>query len=394
MTHVFISYSHKDKSYADQVARSLEARDLQVFIDDRIDYGSQWPRVIQKKLDLCGAFVLVMTTNSFDSDWVQNELARAKRKRKPIFPLLLEGSEPWLAVEATQYVDVRAGDLPPADFYTRLASVMIQGPPPRERVAAGTSDAAVIGSIVDALRDAEPETEVSIGHEEMILSADVYFYDSEETLTDISLVSEIDDEQNLERARAARDLVESIGWDFLEDEDGDIEIGVERTLLDDQDRQTLAEEVVRLLTRILDISSSDLQIDVMWPDVEETGDAVLIESIMNALRDAEPEQMVSVSNEELGLSMDVYFHDEEDVSASMDLFSGVDDDELQAALDSQDFIEDLEWEIVEDQDGDVEISIEWTLIDDTERRALAEDIVTLMTHIFELSADDLKVEVT
>ena len=123
MSHIFISYSHKDSEYAHKLADSLQERGLAAWIDDRIDYGTRWPRVIQEHVDTCSAFIVIMTPNSYESEWVQNELTRAKRKHKSIFPLLLEGSEPWLSVEATQYCDVRTGELPPVDFYVRLASM-------------------------------------------------------------------------------------------------------------------------------------------------------------------------------------------------------------------------------------------------------------------------------
>jgi DNA-binding winged helix-turn-helix (wHTH) protein len=124
MSYIFISYSHNDSAYTHKLANSLEERGFEVWIGERIDYGTRWPHVIQEHVDGCSAFVVVMTPNSYESEWVQNELVRAKRKRKPIFPLLLEGSEPWLSVEATQCCDVRAGKLPPADFYARLATVV------------------------------------------------------------------------------------------------------------------------------------------------------------------------------------------------------------------------------------------------------------------------------
>jgi hypothetical protein len=119
--YVFISYNHQDKEYAHTLAEALEQEGISAWIDDRIDYGTQWPRVIEQYLDDCGAFIVIMTPRSYQSDWVQNELNRAKRKGKPIFPLYLEGDEPWLSVETTQYVDVTDGRLPPPDFYERLA---------------------------------------------------------------------------------------------------------------------------------------------------------------------------------------------------------------------------------------------------------------------------------
>jgi hypothetical protein len=122
--HIFISYSHRDGSYAHRLADTIQAEGFDVWIDARLDYGSQWPQEIQKQLDTCDAFILIMTPRSFASDWVQSELQRAKRKLKPIFPLLLEGDEPWLSVESTQYYDVRGERLPDPKFYSGLARVV------------------------------------------------------------------------------------------------------------------------------------------------------------------------------------------------------------------------------------------------------------------------------
>jgi Tol biopolymer transport system component len=124
MGHVFISYSHKDTKYAHGLADSLQKMGMDVWIDERLDYGSQWPHEIQKQLDSCDAFILVMSPRSFASEWVQSELQRAKRKLKPVFPLLLEGEEPWLSVESTQYYDVRDKKLPDNRFYSALRRVV------------------------------------------------------------------------------------------------------------------------------------------------------------------------------------------------------------------------------------------------------------------------------
>jgi formylglycine-generating enzyme required for sulfatase activity len=98
-----------------------------VWIDGRLDYGSQWPLEIQTQLDSCDAFIVVMTPRAFVSEWVQSELQRAKRKLKPIFPMLLEGDEPWLSVESTQFYDVRGEKLPDAKFYSAIRRVVSVG---------------------------------------------------------------------------------------------------------------------------------------------------------------------------------------------------------------------------------------------------------------------------
>ncbi|MFN8378747.1 MAG: toll/interleukin-1 receptor domain-containing protein, partial [Anaerolineae bacterium] len=89
MCHAFISYCHKDSEFAHQLADELESREFSVWIDRNIEYGSNWTKEIQESLDSCGAFIVVMTPNSFASDWVQKELARALHKRKQVFPILL-----------------------------------------------------------------------------------------------------------------------------------------------------------------------------------------------------------------------------------------------------------------------------------------------------------------
>ena len=124
MGHIFISYSRRDTEYAHRLADDLQNRGFDTWIDARIDYGSQWPHELQKQLDSCEAFILVMSPSSFASEWVQSELQRAKRKAKPIFPLLLEGDEPWLSVESTQYYDVRGGLLPDDRLYAALKKVI------------------------------------------------------------------------------------------------------------------------------------------------------------------------------------------------------------------------------------------------------------------------------
>ncbi|HLO14007.1 MAG TPA: toll/interleukin-1 receptor domain-containing protein [Anaerolineales bacterium] len=119
MGHLFISYSHQDKDYVYRLAEVLQANGFEVWIDDRIDYGTRWPLVIEDAIDHCESLILVASEHSRQSEWVQHEIARAQRLRKPIFPLLLSG-HPWLAFEATQYYDVREGNLPAQKFYDAL----------------------------------------------------------------------------------------------------------------------------------------------------------------------------------------------------------------------------------------------------------------------------------
>lgn len=129
MGHVFISYSHKDKAYTQQLKEALLKNGFEVWIDEHIDYGDEWPKIIQQHLDGCDAFIVVMSKNSFESDMVQNEVTRAREKKKNIFPLLLSG-DAWLIFQAKQYADVRDGSLPTEKFYENLAKAVGVGLPP------------------------------------------------------------------------------------------------------------------------------------------------------------------------------------------------------------------------------------------------------------------------
>jgi formylglycine-generating enzyme required for sulfatase activity len=57
-----------------------------------------------------------MSPRSKESHWVDIELTRALERRKPIFPLLLEG-EHWFRVGNIQAPNVAGNKLPPADFF-------------------------------------------------------------------------------------------------------------------------------------------------------------------------------------------------------------------------------------------------------------------------------------
>lgn len=121
MSHIFVSYSKKNRDYVRLFADKLIELGFDVWIDDRIDYGEDWELAIFRAIDECGAFVIVMTPESYESQWVRRECQHAEKRNKPSFPLLLGGEEfPRYAI--TQYHDVRDGQLPPADYYDMLAT--------------------------------------------------------------------------------------------------------------------------------------------------------------------------------------------------------------------------------------------------------------------------------
>jgi hypothetical protein len=84
-----------------------------------IDYGTDWPEVIEEHLEKSAVFRLVMSPRSKRSHWVNCELTRAIELKKPISPLLFEDPQ-WLQVATKQSVDVVGGKLPEARFFEHL----------------------------------------------------------------------------------------------------------------------------------------------------------------------------------------------------------------------------------------------------------------------------------
>lgn len=119
MSHVFISYSKKDKDYARRLANHLLAHGFDVWIDDRIDYGENWLETMFDAVVNCAVCVVVMTPESRRSRWVQREVAWADERNKRFFPVLLAG-ENWPVFVLTQYADARSGELPDVEFIQRI----------------------------------------------------------------------------------------------------------------------------------------------------------------------------------------------------------------------------------------------------------------------------------
>jgi hypothetical protein len=118
---IFISYSREDQAYVNKLVEALRKHELPWWLDNKIDYGDKWPRVIEDNLRKSQVFLLVMSPRSKNSHWVNCELALALELKKPIFPLLLEGSR-WLEVGIIQTVDVQGGRVPPASFFDGVRS--------------------------------------------------------------------------------------------------------------------------------------------------------------------------------------------------------------------------------------------------------------------------------
>ena len=122
-SHVFISYAHDDAAYVGDLVVALEARGIRAWYDAHIPTGATWETVLHQHVDTSRAVIVVISTRSGASEWVAREILWAQERKKQIAPLLLNGPT-LLSLGPIQYTDVTNGQLPPAEFFDDLASMM------------------------------------------------------------------------------------------------------------------------------------------------------------------------------------------------------------------------------------------------------------------------------
>lgn len=142
--HVFISYARAGagRAYVPKLVRRLRSVGIPVWYDEGVPPGERWEKVIRERVVTCVAFIVVMTPEAEESEWVAREILQAEVLKRPILPLLLAGKRSWRLADI-QHEDVTGGRMPSAAFIARLADLtatpMVMPKPPvwRRYVIAG-----------------------------------------------------------------------------------------------------------------------------------------------------------------------------------------------------------------------------------------------------------------
>jgi tetratricopeptide (TPR) repeat protein len=95
---VFISHSSKDDGIVRELRQALEALGIETWADsERLAGGDLLTPEIQKAIENADHFLVVVSVNALNSDWVQREIKHARSVRKrgyKIVPLMRSGIEP------------------------------------------------------------------------------------------------------------------------------------------------------------------------------------------------------------------------------------------------------------------------------------------------------------
>ncbi len=88
---LFISYSDKDTTYANLLARALKKKGIGVFTSqDSLLPGTDWDNILRKELQESSAVVALISDNWAQSNWAATEYGAAYALGKKIIPVIIE----------------------------------------------------------------------------------------------------------------------------------------------------------------------------------------------------------------------------------------------------------------------------------------------------------------
>jgi len=102
----FISYSRLNKEFAMKLALELRSSGFDIWLDQLdIPTGSRWDDEVERALEECEIFMVILTPASSTSDNVKDEIGYAIDSGKRILPILLENAKVPLRLIRFNYVD-------------------------------------------------------------------------------------------------------------------------------------------------------------------------------------------------------------------------------------------------------------------------------------------------
>lgn len=108
---VFLSYSRTDSETMKRVRDALRTEGIMVWTDEGIEPGTpNWMREIERAIQRAKGFMVLLSPDAYDSEWVRNEISLARQNYCRLLPLIVRG-EPRdvkpLDLTNVQHVDIR-----------------------------------------------------------------------------------------------------------------------------------------------------------------------------------------------------------------------------------------------------------------------------------------------
>ncbi len=137
MSDIFISYASQDRAIAQRLATALAGEGWSVWWDRTIMPGKSFARMIEEALNDAKCVVVLWSTVSRDSDWVQNE-ARHGHERRALIPALIEDVKPPFEFQHIHAAPLIGwdGDAAHSGYRQLVAAISgLAGAPPEEEEA-------------------------------------------------------------------------------------------------------------------------------------------------------------------------------------------------------------------------------------------------------------------
>jgi hypothetical protein len=123
---IFISYAHRDREAVFPVIDALNAGGYNVWYDEGVDPGTEWPEEIASHLVACTVFLLFTTPESMESSNVRREINMAIKYQKKLLNIMLRKTDFTAGMDMQlsliQYLTY--SDDPESDFHDRLKQVL------------------------------------------------------------------------------------------------------------------------------------------------------------------------------------------------------------------------------------------------------------------------------
>jgi len=160
---LFVSYSHKDRAFVQQLSTYLEQEEIPPWIDNQLQIGESWESVIARRIEGCAALLVVMSPDSRESHYVAKELALAAKCGKSILPVLVAGNA-FNELSHLQAADLRTLAWPNYRLIERIRDLSAPGQAPSKIVQRRRVEMFVAMSLRSLMGDAAPIVTVGTGY--------------------------------------------------------------------------------------------------------------------------------------------------------------------------------------------------------------------------------------
>ncbi len=123
---VFASYAHVDKLEVYPIIDYLNKMNIKIWYDEGIPVSENWKKSIAVNLEKCSTFLVFITPQIINSEYVRKEISFALKKRKPFFAVYLKETKLPTELEF-EIADIQAMMMflmPKSEFYANLKELL------------------------------------------------------------------------------------------------------------------------------------------------------------------------------------------------------------------------------------------------------------------------------